>query len=129
MIPSRRFTVSQEETNCMYMPLPHQVMKWNASCTQSLIHFPALSAAAAIRSYHVLKILKDYGYRNLLNNYLCYILLLLQHIINQISTAFNTVQIRFGSKQADNAHRCELKNTESSNDYCRNYSPRWAVHQ
>ena len=64
MIPSRRFTVSQEETSCMYMPLLHQVMKWNTSCTQSLIHFPALSAAAAIRSYHVLKILKDYGYRS-----------------------------------------------------------------
>ena len=64
MILSRRFTVSQEETSCMYMPLLHQVMKWNTSCTQSLIHFPALSAAAAIRSYHVLKILKDYGYRS-----------------------------------------------------------------
>ena len=65
MIPSRRFTVSQEETSCMYMPLLHQVMKWNTSCTQLLIHFPALSAAAAIQSYHVLKILKDYGYRSL----------------------------------------------------------------
>ena len=63
MIPSRRFTVSQEETSCMYMPLLHQVMKWNTFCTQLLIHFPALSAAAAIQSYHVLKILKDYGYR------------------------------------------------------------------
>ena len=50
---------------CMYMPLLHQVMKWNTSCTQLLIHFPALSAAAAIQSYHVLKILKDYGYRSL----------------------------------------------------------------
>ena len=63
MIQSRRFTVSQEETSCMYMPLLHQVMKWNTFCTQLLIHFPALSAAAAIQSYHVLKILKDYGYR------------------------------------------------------------------
>ena len=53
MILSRRFTVSQEETSCMYMPLLHQVMKWNTSCTQSLIHFPALSAAAAIRSYQL----------------------------------------------------------------------------
>ena len=26
----------------------HQVMKWNSSCTMSLIHCPALSAAAAI---------------------------------------------------------------------------------
>ncbi len=64
MILSRRFTVSQEETSFMYMPLLHQVMKWNTSCTMSLIHFLALSAAAAIRSYHVLKILKDYGYRS-----------------------------------------------------------------
>jgi hypothetical protein len=40
-------------------------MKWNTSCTQSLIHFPVLSAAAAIRSYHGLKILKDYGYKSL----------------------------------------------------------------
>ena len=61
MIPSHRFTVSQEETNCIYMPLLHQVMKWNTSCTLSLIHCPALSAAAAIPFYHVLKILKDYG--------------------------------------------------------------------
>ena len=51
--------------NVVSVPLLHQVMKWNTSCTQSLIHFPALSAAAAIQSYHVLKILKDYGYRSL----------------------------------------------------------------
>ena len=63
MIQSRRFTVSQEETNCMYMPLPHLVMKWNSFCTMSLIPCLALSAAAAIQSYHVLKISKDYGYR------------------------------------------------------------------
>ena len=43
----------------------HQVMKWSTSCTMSLIHCPVLSAAAAIQSYHVLKILKDYGYRSL----------------------------------------------------------------
>ena len=42
------FTVSQEETNFMYMPLLHQVMKWNTFCTMSLIHCPELSAAAAI---------------------------------------------------------------------------------
>ena len=47
----------------MYMPLPHLVMKWNSFCTMSLIPCLALSAAAAIQSYHVLKISKDYGYR------------------------------------------------------------------
>ena len=47
-IPSRRFTVSQEETSFMYMQLLHQVMKWNTSCTMSLIHCLALSAAVAI---------------------------------------------------------------------------------
>ena len=62
-IQSHRFTVSQEETNCMYMLLLHQVMKWSTSCTTSLIHCPALSAVAAIRSYHGLKILKGYGCR------------------------------------------------------------------
>ena len=60
----KRFTVSLEETSCMYMLSLHQVMRWNASCSMLLIHCPALSAAAAIQSYHVLKILKDYGYRN-----------------------------------------------------------------
>lgn len=63
MIQSRRFTVSPEETNCMYMPLPHRVMKWNTSCTMSLTPCLVSSAAAAIQSYHVLKISKDYGYR------------------------------------------------------------------
>ena len=63
MIQSHRFTVSQEETNCMYMLLLHQVMKWSTSCTTSLIHCPALSAVAAIQSYHGLKILKGYGCR------------------------------------------------------------------
>ena len=63
MIQSHRFTVSPEETSCMYMPLPHLVMKWNSFCTMSLIPCLALSAAAAIQSYHVLKISKDYGYR------------------------------------------------------------------
>ena len=48
MIQSHRFTVSQEETGFMYMPLLHQVMKWNTSCTMSLIHCLALSAAVAI---------------------------------------------------------------------------------
>jgi len=38
-------------------------MKWNTSCTTSLIHCPALSAAAAIQSYHGLRILKGYGCR------------------------------------------------------------------
>ena len=37
----------------------------NDTVTQLLIHFPALSAAVAIQSYHVLKILKDYDYRSL----------------------------------------------------------------
>lgn len=64
MIQSHRFTVSQEETGFMYMPLLHQVMKWNTSCTMSLIHCLALSAAVAIWSYHALKILKDYGYKS-----------------------------------------------------------------
>ena len=63
MIQLHRFTVSQEEINCMYMQLLHQVMKWNTSCTTSLIHCPALSAAAAIQSYHGLRILKGYGCR------------------------------------------------------------------
>jgi transcriptional regulator, AsnC family len=45
---SHRFTVSQEETGFIYMPLLHQVMKWNTSCTMSLIHCLALSAAVAI---------------------------------------------------------------------------------
>ena len=49
--------------NCMYMLLLHQVMKWSTSCTMSLIHCPALSAVAAIQSYHGLKILKGYGCR------------------------------------------------------------------
>ena len=48
MIQSHRFTVSQEETGFMYMPLLHQVMKWSTSCTMSLIHCLALSAAVAI---------------------------------------------------------------------------------
>lgn len=48
MIQSHRFTVSQEETGFMYMPLLHLVMKWNTSCTMSLIHCLALSAAVAI---------------------------------------------------------------------------------
>ena len=43
-----QITVSQEETGFMYMPLLHQVMKWNTSCTMSLIHCLALSAAVAI---------------------------------------------------------------------------------
>ena len=64
MIQSLRFTVSQEETSFMYMQLLHQVMKWNTSCTMSLIHCLALSAAVAIWSYPALKILKDYGYKS-----------------------------------------------------------------
>ena len=48
MIQSHRFTVSQEETGFIYMPLLHPVMKWNTSCTMSLIHCLALSAAVAI---------------------------------------------------------------------------------
>ena len=48
MISSHKFTVSQEETSFMYMPLPRQVMKWNSSCTMSLIHCLVLSAAAVI---------------------------------------------------------------------------------
>ena len=59
-----QITVSQEETGFMYMPLLHQVMKWNTSCTMSLMPCLVSSAAAAIQSYHVLKILKGYGYRD-----------------------------------------------------------------
>ena len=35
-------------SDILYMPLPHPVMKWNFSCTTSLIHCLAFLAAAAI---------------------------------------------------------------------------------
>ena len=51
------------ETKPEHLPQVTNLMKWSSFCTMSLILCLVLSAAAAIQSYHVLKILKGYAYR------------------------------------------------------------------